>query len=130
MPVLSQGEMLVFKKNLYSIHQKFLKFLKLPFVELFLFEQCKKEGKFLILGQLSFHEFFKGQVEGIDIFLKNPDGSFRSEEEIISTYIHEITHYHLLMHSRPIFHGKEFEKREKFIREKFKKILENREKKQ
>ncbi len=126
MPAMSQKEMRVFKKNLYLIHKRFLKSLKLPFIELYLFEECKREGEFIVFGQLTFHEFFKGQVESIDIFLKNPDGTFRSGEEILYTYIHELTHYHLLVHFRPIFHGKEFEKRKRFIMEKFEKLLEKK----
>ena len=124
MPVLSQKEMRVFKRNLYLIHKEFLKALNLPFIELFLFEECKTEGEFTVFGQLTFHEFFKNRAESIDIFLTNPDGTFRSEEEILYTYIHELTHYHLLVHFRPIYHGKEFEKKERFIKEKFEKLLE------
>ncbi len=123
---LNKGKLRGFKTKLLKIHKEFLESLKLPFVELFLFEKSKTEGKSDIKGEIVFHEFFKGQIEGIDIYLKNPDGTFRKEEEILATYLHEITHYHLLMHKRPPFHGKEFEKRKDYIFQKFEELLERK----
>ncbi len=118
------------KRFINSFHRDFLKFLNLPYVELCFFDTFKKDGKDTIVGELTFHEFFKGQVEGIDIYLKDEKGDYIDEWFIFYTYIHEITHYYLVVHIRPPYHGKEFDRKQKFILQQLENFFEKHQKAQ
>ncbi len=125
MTVKSKESLSKFKEKLYKLHPHFLKTLNLPFIDLVLLEKSEENGKMVVLGRLVFHEFFAFKAEVIEIFLKLPDGTLLPPHEIIETYLHEITHYHLFHNLRPPHHGKEFERRLEFIKGKFKNFLKS-----
>ncbi|BBB31758.1 hypothetical protein TTHT_0114 [Thermotomaculum hydrothermale] len=115
-----------FKEFLLKTHREFMDFLGLPEIDLYFSEEIKINGNCQIAGEFEPHEFFAFKGECIVLYTKAREGGFLEDYEILGTYLHEVTHYHLYMHGRNPQHSKEFNKRMKIIENKFFEFIEQK----